>query len=264
MGMSYKNISAIELKRLSKICERVHYSNSNEPFANHLYVVLKDVLPSIHFASIQFSLSPLGLTRAINETLPDFNGFMRYMHQHPGVRCYLEFDRPVGSLLTELGPEAYRKTELYNEVYRPADIEDQVWVGVGDREELLAISYSRDQAYAEQDQLLLSMIQPHANIAWKNWKRLRNLEEKLRTLSSMRADTELQEQSNAAMQTSIQSLTRRQRQVVELVASGKTNVEIAADLHISPRTVGKHLEQIFTAVDVTNRTALARMARRGA
>jgi DNA-binding NarL/FixJ family response regulator len=52
--------------------------------------------------------------------------------------------------------------------------------------------------------------------------------------------------------------------VVELVASGKTNVEIAADLHISPRTVGKHLEQIFTAVDVNNRTALARMARRGA
>lgn len=260
--MSLKNFNTTELKRLSKICERVHCYNSTEPFANHLYVVLRDALPSLHFMSMDFTLAPLGVRQAINESLPDqsFKGFMRYMHQHPGIQRYCVANQPVGSLLTELGPETYRKTELYNEVYRPVNIEDQVWVGVGDRKELIALSYSRDHAYEERDLLLLSLIQPHANLAWRNWKRLCALKEQVANLSAPQVQSEQQALEQVAMQSAIQSLTRRQREVVELVATGKTNMEIGASLGISPRTVGKHLEQIFAALRVNNRTALARLA----
>ncbi|MDF7798318.1 helix-turn-helix transcriptional regulator [Pontiellaceae bacterium B1224] len=248
--MSLNSINTAELRRVSKICERLHCTCSAEPFSNHLYVVLSQALPSIHFMSIHFLLSPLVLKQAINQSLPDqsFKGFIRYMHQHPGIQRYCASNQPVGTLLTELSPVEYRMTELYNEVYRPADIEDQAWIGVGDRKELIALSYSRDTAYTERDLLMLSMIQPQANIAWKNWKRIRALEKQLKELQTAQIETEQLAQELSAMQTAIQALTRRQLEVVELVATGKTNVEIADALAISPRTIAKHLEQIFRVV----------------
>jgi predicted ATPase/DNA-binding CsgD family transcriptional regulator/DNA-binding XRE family transcriptional regulator len=53
-------------------------------------------------------------------------------------------------------------------------------------------------------------------------------------------------------------LSSREAQVLELVAAGKTNREIAADLEISPATVQRHLANIYTKLDVRNRTEAAR------
>jgi DNA-binding CsgD family transcriptional regulator len=49
-------------------------------------------------------------------------------------------------------------------------------------------------------------------------------------------------------------LTGRQRQVFELLAAGLSNREIAVELHISPKTVGHHVEAILTKLGVDNRT----------
>ena len=55
-------------------------------------------------------------------------------------------------------------------------------------------------------------------------------------------------------------LTPREREVIGLVARGKTNREIAGSLWISPGTVRTHLEHIFEKLGVTNRTAAAARA----
>jgi DNA-binding CsgD family transcriptional regulator len=52
-------------------------------------------------------------------------------------------------------------------------------------------------------------------------------------------------------------LTRREREVLAILAAGKTNDEIAAVLGISPRTVQKHLEHVFEKLGVETRTAAA-------
>ena len=52
-------------------------------------------------------------------------------------------------------------------------------------------------------------------------------------------------------------VTERERQILALVATGKTNAEIASILAISPRTVQKHLEHIFQKLGVETRTAAA-------
>ncbi|MEJ7585014.1 MAG: response regulator transcription factor [Acidimicrobiales bacterium] len=52
-------------------------------------------------------------------------------------------------------------------------------------------------------------------------------------------------------------LTGREGEVLQLVASGRTNREIAADLHLSERTVARHLSNIFAKVGVTSRTGAA-------
>jgi DNA-binding NarL/FixJ family response regulator len=42
-----------------------------------------------------------------------------------------------------------------------------------------------------------------------------------------------------------------------MVAAGCTNVQVARALFLSQATVGKHLENIYARLDVTNRTAAA-------
>ncbi|HDZ47756.1 hypothetical protein LCGC14_0107470 [marine sediment metagenome] len=55
-------------------------------------------------------------------------------------------------------------------------------------------------------------------------------------------------------------LTRRESQVLLWIAQGKTNREIGQILELSPRTVNKHLEQVFRKLGVENRTSAAAMA----
>jgi DNA-binding CsgD family transcriptional regulator len=50
-------------------------------------------------------------------------------------------------------------------------------------------------------------------------------------------------------------LSSREREVLALVARGKTNPDIAAALDISRHTVGRHLENIFAKLDVNSRAA---------
>lgn len=50
-------------------------------------------------------------------------------------------------------------------------------------------------------------------------------------------------------------LTGREVQVLALVATGKTNREIATDLVISEKTVARHLSNIFTKLEVSSRSA---------
>lgn len=53
------------------------------------------------------------------------------------------------------------------------------------------------------------------------------------------------------------SLTRRERQVADLVAQGLTNKAIAEQLVISPRTAQGHVEHVLTKLGFTSRTQIA-------
>jgi len=55
-------------------------------------------------------------------------------------------------------------------------------------------------------------------------------------------------------------ITRREAEVLLWVAHGKTNKEVGEILELSPRTVNKHLEQIFPKINVTNRSAATSIA----
>ncbi|MGZ8741366.1 MAG: LuxR C-terminal-related transcriptional regulator [Nocardioides sp.] len=55
-------------------------------------------------------------------------------------------------------------------------------------------------------------------------------------------------------------LTARELEVLRLVATGRGNTEIAAELVLSEKTVARHLSNIFTKLDVGSRTAAAAFA----
>lgn len=58
----------------------------------------------------------------------------------------------------------------------------------------------------------------------------------------------------------LHSLTARERDVLVLIADGKTNKEIAADLSISPRTVETHRESLMRKLHIHTVAGLTRFA----
>ena len=52
-------------------------------------------------------------------------------------------------------------------------------------------------------------------------------------------------------------LSDREIQVLKLIANGKDNAEIAADLHISPKTVKNHISNILMKLQIENRIQAA-------
>ncbi|WP_068816880.1 helix-turn-helix domain-containing protein [Phormidesmis priestleyi] len=56
------------------------------------------------------------------------------------------------------------------------------------------------------------------------------------------------------------TLSDRELQVIELVAAGLTNQDIAERLEISKRTVDNHISNILTKTETDNRVSLVRWA----
>ena len=55
------------------------------------------------------------------------------------------------------------------------------------------------------------------------------------------------------------TLTVKERQVIQLVAEGKSNKQIARDLNVTPETIKSHMKNIFAKLKVDNRAQAAVM-----
>jgi two-component system response regulator NreC len=55
-------------------------------------------------------------------------------------------------------------------------------------------------------------------------------------------------------------LSGRERQVLELVAQGKSNLEIGRELKLSPKTIARHRERIMGKLNLHSRTELVKFA----
>jgi DNA-binding NarL/FixJ family response regulator len=60
--------------------------------------------------------------------------------------------------------------------------------------------------------------------------------------------------------TGLPPLTRREREILALVAEGKSNAAMARELWVTEQTVKFHLSNIYRKLDVANRTAASRWA----
>ena len=64
----------------------------------------------------------------------------------------------------------------------------------------------------------------------------------------------------AAMRNPSPKLTRRERDVVKLLATGASNAQIAQELFVTEATVKSHLVNVFTKLGVDSRARAIRVA----
>ena len=82
-------------------------------------------------------------------------------------------------------------------------------------------------------------------------------------LARIHEATELRRNAGLAAAGNMERLTTREAEILDLVAAGLTNASIAERLWISPGTVKKHLDNVYSKLGVANRTAAAaHLARR--
>lgn len=84
----------------------------------------------------------------------------------------------------------------------------------------------------------------------------------LRRLGAAPDLARLEAQLGTADKPPAHGLTRRELEVVRLVAAGKTNRAIAGDLGVSVRTIDRHLENVFAKLDLPSRAAATAYAYR--
>jgi DNA-binding CsgD family transcriptional regulator len=82
------------------------------------------------------------------------------------------------------------------------------------------------------------------------------LERRLRTLGMRRAAPRA---SAAEPSSDLEGLTAAALRVARLVAGGRTNRQIAAELFISPHTVDSHLRTIYQRLGINSRVELTRI-----
>ena len=115
--------------------------------------------------------------------------------------------------------------------------------------------------FAEDDRILAGLRAGASGYLMKDTRR----EQLLEAIRTVRAGGSLippviAERLVAHLDSSLPDLTEREGEVLELLASGARNKEIAAQLSLSAGTVKWHVANVFQKLEVTTRTEAARVA----
>ena len=181
-----------------------------------------------------------------NELLGLTDARERYMAQHPVMAHLMSTDRSEPRLISDfLTRTEFHRLGLYGEFFRPLGVEDQLTVSLSGTRTLAGVSVDRGRhSFSEDDREILTMLQPHLAAAYDNALRYS------RALAHQR-------DGEATSVAALNRLTDRQREVLALIAAGRTNTQIATQLGLSFDTVRKHVENILARLGVSNRTAAA-------
>jgi DNA-binding CsgD family transcriptional regulator len=131
----------------------------------------------------------------------------------------------------------WHSTGMYRDVFRSRGLENRMQLclseppgpdaGPGRTVRLL---FLREPGldFSERDRALLTLLRPHLQLAYHEAERRRS---------------------------PVPHLTPRQWDLMQLIAGGRTNTQIARQLGLSEGTVRTHLENIYSRLQVSNRTA---------
>ena len=90
----------------------------------------------------------------------------------------------------------------------------------------------------------------------------RNAVEGHATIHPHLTKTLIEEVRQGEPEVEVSALSKRERQILQMVANGKTTKEVARDLGISPHTVKTHLERIFEKLGANDRAQAVAIALR--
>ncbi len=176
---------------------------------------------------------------------PELEAFDHFFYEHPLVREHGRNPAAVTKRVSDLmSTGAFRRSPLYNEYYRAIGIDHVMAVPIHvDQRFLVSFVLNRSgRDFGDRERALLEVLRPHL----ANLYRLGVAADRAR---------EAPAHADPAAQLAALPLTPREREVLDWVAAGKTNRDVAVILGARPRTVEKHLERIYEKLGVETRTA---------
>jgi DNA-binding CsgD family transcriptional regulator len=177
--------------------------------------------------------------------------FGRLMHQHPLIARMTSKSRPGSPLRLSdvVSRREFHALDIYKELYGPIGLEYQIAFTLPqDPPRLLGVALSRRRHdFGDADRDLLGRARPFLIQAYRN---------------AVDFDTRHDAGGRGAMTAALREagLTRREAEMVVLVAHGRSSADAAALLDVGVRTVDKHLQHAFEKLGVRTRSRAAARA----
>lgn len=168
------------------------------------------------------------------------SAFGALLHEHPLVTEYVATGDPTPLRMSDhIALPALRALDLWREVFRPLETNHQLAFAVTTRPGgVVGIGINRWSGdFSDREMAVSGLVQQHLPAAFDH-ARLR---------------TALVDREHGGLD----GLTPREREVLALVATGRTDRQIARLLFLSPRTVSKHVENLNAKLGVRSRTGAA-------
>jgi DNA-binding CsgD family transcriptional regulator len=221
----------------------------------------RELLSAMHrvLPSDFVSLNDVGPTpdRVLSIQEPDFQGtyarWTVHAHENPLLRYHQRtHDGRAYRFSDVISPEELHALPLYEHVYKPMGIEHQLAFTLpASPDRVLAIALSRgERDYSDAERNFANRARPFLIQVYLN---AIAYDELRRERAGLAAAPDVYTLMHAG-------LTAREAEVIRLLALGRSNQHIAAELQISDRTVGKHLEHCFRKLGVADRSNAAARA----
>jgi DNA-binding CsgD family transcriptional regulator len=234
-----------------------------DPLPSRILGLLRTLVPSDAVSWHEWSIDGSRSRYVVSSIDPDrtatvWEAYGEYRHQDPlpgGAPGATQSPALVGRALKLsdfLSDRKFRRLDLYAYVCKPLGVEHVLKLFLPSRNgvarNLVFDRGGRD--FSERDRDVVDLLRPH----------IVQLEEqaKARRVAAALAAGAVEPGEVPG------GLTRREQEVLALVAEGKSNAEIAAELWIAVGTVRVHLEHVYSKLAVRSRTAaLARVRELG-
>ena len=230
-------VTKSDLRSVIDLLHDLASESSSEIFPRSVIGRLADLLDAENTGYCDLSASR-GWEGYYVRTLPEPEWFgevlFRWHHQDPITCGFTRFStspRPVAAS-DVLSARAAARLDLYQHTLRPFGFADtaKLFLPAVPGNACFFFFDRRRWGLSDRDRELLALLRPHFVLHRRRWKPLS------RTLDA---------------------LTSREREVLDALADGHTNAQIAEKLWISRHTVRSHIEHIFEKLNVKTRTEAA-------
>jgi len=249
MVRDMRQLSSAALENFSEAILCIHRTRGAEEFSANILKAMRLILPADICAvdwygfqgmDVRTIYDPMeSVPAAVNEALH------RFAYQNP---VYQQGAGTVSTISDFLSRKDWHRTDLHAEGFSRVEQEDGMFLDMNLRKDcrVSLIGSRGKRGFTFEERGMMVLIEPHVR---QVFQRL-NLQNRIA-------------KSLASPEAAEIPVSNREREVLQWLAEGKSNADIAFLLGISPGTVKKHLENIYTKLGVENRHAAALLALRG-
>jgi DNA-binding CsgD family transcriptional regulator len=220
-------LAAADVHRLLEVTHDLVTAPSPQPILDRL-VELVPAANAVQFnreGMVAFA-GDIRCPPAVNEAAAEF------ALQRPTAPERLTPEAGAVTISARMSRRELHRLDFYQEAMRPIGVEDELVILLPTEPRArFGFSFLRERPFTERERTMLELLAPFLAKA----------------------------ASGACPR-----LTRREREIVDLVALGATNKEVAAALGLTANTIRTHLEHVYEKLGVHTRTAAVRRTNGGA